>query len=69
MSLKVATQGGEVRELNYSDNLATVADALVAAGLETNPKATLSVNNEDATPETPVKDNDLVVLTPKVSNG
>lgn len=70
MSVKVATQGGEVRELEYyPDNLATVSDALKAAGLEVSEKATLSVNNEEATTETPVKDNDLVVVTPNISNG
>lgn len=69
MAIKVTTLGGNVSDLNYSDNLATVGDALKAAGVEPDKKATVTVNGQPAKLDQPVKDNDLVVVTPKIANG
>lgn len=66
--IKVATQGGEVKEIKYTEGM-RVNDAIKAAGVKANKKATITVNGKDAKAQNPVKDGDTVVVTPKVSNG
>ena len=66
--LKVATQGQETKEVPYTEGM-RVSDALQAAGIEASKKATITVGGKDAKLKTSVKDQDLVIITPKISNG
>lgn len=60
--------GGKVAEIPVAEKM-TVADALKTADITPSKKATISVNNVDATLKTPVKDEDIVVVTPRPKNG
>lgn len=66
--IKVATQGGETKEIAYREGM-KVGDALKAAGIELAKNATLSVNGKDAKPGNLMADSALVVVTPKIKNG
>ncbi len=66
--IKVTTQGGETKSINYRDGM-KVGDALKEAGIETTKKATITIDGKDANPKTPVNDGSLIVITPKISNG
>jgi len=68
MAVKVTTQGGETKEIPFTEKM-RVADALKAAGIEPSKKATITVGGKDADLKTIVNDDDLVVITPPISNG
>tara|TARA_B100000315_G_C14453573_1_gene530302 strand:- start:653 stop:859 length:207 start_codon:yes stop_codon:yes gene_type:complete len=68
MSIRVATQGGETTQVDYVKGM-TLEDVYKAAEIRPTKTATVTVNGEDADSNTPVSDDDVVVLTPKVSNG
>jgi len=66
--LKVTTQGGETKELEFRQGM-KVEDALKSAGMEATKRATISVNGRSAGNRTQLNDSDIVVVTPKVKNG
>lgn len=68
MSVKVAIQGSSVLTIPYGEGL-TVGGILESRGIQTNERSTMTVNNEHATPATPVPDGSVVVVTPNISNG
>ena len=67
-SVKFTVQGGETKEVSYTDGM-TVKDVSVNAGTKIKRKAFISVNGEDATPDTPLNEDDSVVVSPKPRNG
>ena len=66
--IRVATQGGETTQVDYVDGM-TLKDVYKAADIKPTKKATVTVNGDEVAPDAPVNDEDVVVLTPKVSNG
>ncbi len=66
--IKVTTQGGETKSVNYKNDM-TVGDALKDAGIETTKKATITVDGKDAGLKNLVNDASLIVVTPKIANG
>lgn len=67
--IKVTTQGSDIKEVSFSPDL-TLGQALSAAGIAPSEKSTISVNGEDLNDlNAPINDGDIVVITPKVSNG
>ena len=61
MFVKVVRVPSTVTEVALEDG-ATVADALAAASLTTQPNEALTVNAQPATPDTVLSDGDRVVL-------
>lgn len=66
--LKVTTQGGEVKEVRFVAGM-SVKTAMNVAEIKPGKKATITVNGKDARPKSRVKDGDIIVVTPKISNG
>ena len=67
--VKITTVGGETVDRPYTTNQ-TVSQYLKAAGITPGDKATISVNEKDATLDTVVtQDGSVIVVAPKVANG
>lgn len=68
MSVRVATQGGDVRNIVFRKGM-TVATALKSARVKKTKTATLTVDGKPATSKTKLKKESVVVATPKIRNG
>ncbi|MCK5320152.1 hypothetical protein KAJ61_02055 [Candidatus Parcubacteria bacterium] len=72
MAVKVATQGGEVKDVKFEDRM-RLRDALDAANIKPDTGATITVNGEDVKGmfkmRSGLNDGDTIVITPKVGNG
>ena len=67
MSVRLTTLGGEVKDLSFFRG--TIGDYASRSGVALDERVTVSRNGDTATPETPVQDQDLVIVAPKISNG
>lgn len=67
MEIRVAKLGEEVKTVTIEE--ATAKAALDSAGYKPREGDVLMVNGEEANPETPVSENDIVTLVPKVKGG
>ena len=65
--VRMTTLGGEVKELSFFGG--KISDYASRAGVALDEKVTVSSNGKTATPDTPVQDQDLVIVAPKISNG
>lgn len=66
--VKVVTQGGEGKEIEYTEGM-TVFVALTEAGADLKKEATVTVNGRDVAMDFPLKAEDMLVVTPKIANG
>ncbi len=64
----VISQGAEKKDVDCQEDM-TVGSVVEAAGFEMPEDGTVTVNGQDADENTPVTDNDKVVITPNIDNG
>ena len=69
MSVKLTTLGGEAMDLSFFGGTGTIEDYASRAGVALDERVTVSRNGEPATPRTPVDDQDLLIVAPKIANG
>lgn len=68
MAVKVAIQGSKTQEIEFRSGM-TVATALKKVKAKPSKTSTITVDGEEATQKSKLKDKDTVVVTPKVKNG
>lgn len=68
MAVKVAIQGSKTQEIEFRSGM-DVADVLKKIKTKLPKTSTITVNGEETTKKSKVKDKDTVVVTPKVRNG
>lgn len=66
--VKLAIQGSSVLNIPFQEGF-TVGGLLDSARVETNERSTITVNGAEAQRDTPVPDESVVAVTPKIRNG
>ena len=66
--VKLTTLGGEVSMFQFTPS-GTVRDYASRGGVALDEHVTVSRNGKPAVPDTPVEENDLLIVAPKISNG